>query len=217
MAAEMNYIQTLKEIKSDIIRSRYRIARLANRELLLLYYKIGAKIFEKVAAEKWGSKTLQKLSDDLQREMPGLRGFSFGSLRKMRLFYKSRADCLTLTPSLEKISSSITNKFEFCSSSTNKLKNPDAEVILSNGKAFIDLFSQVSFTSHYEIITKTKTLRERIFYIEKAALEFWTVETLRNHLNNKLFDQQAGSCRNSLKTFYLMKIRLKILCKKLWH
>ena len=196
MNTEIGYIQILKEIKSDILHSRYRIARLANSELLFLYYKIGAKISEKVAVEKWGSKTLQKLSDDLQKEMPGLRGFSYGSLRKMRLFYESWADSLTLTQSSEEISSSITNKFEFCSSSTNELENPDAEAIWSNGDSFIDLFTQVSFTSHYEIITKTKTLRERIFYIEKAALEFWTVGTLRNHLNNKLFDQQAGLPNN---------------------
>ena len=186
MNTEIGYIQILKEIKSDILHSRYRIARLANSELLFLYYKIGAKISEKVAVEKWGSKTLQKLSGDLQKEMPGLRGFSYGSLRKMRLFYESWADSLTLTQSSGEISPSI----------TNKLKDSGAEAILSNGDSFIELFTQVSFTSHYEIITKTKTLRERIFYIEKAALEFWTVGTLRNHLDNKLFDQQAGLPNN---------------------
>ena len=83
-----NYVQTLKQIKSDIIRSRYQVAKLANREMLFLYFKIGAKISEKIAAEKWGSKTIQKLSTDLQNEMKGLRGFSATNLKRMRQFFE---------------------------------------------------------------------------------------------------------------------------------
>jgi len=83
-----NYIQTLKHIKEEILRSRYNIAKVANKEMLFLYFKVGNVISVKVANEAWGSKTIQKLSIDLQNELKGLRGFSYANLKKMRQFYE---------------------------------------------------------------------------------------------------------------------------------
>ena len=56
---------------------------------------------------------------------------------------------------------------------------------------FIVNFIKVGFSSHYEILTKVKSLDERIFYITKLAQEFWTVRTLRHYLKNKLYESQA--------------------------
>ena len=185
-----NYVQTLKQIKSDIIRSRYQVAKLANREMLFLYFKIGAKISEKIAAEKWGSKTIQKLSTDLQNEMKGLRGFSATNLKRMRQFFEIWSPLILLAKSKNEISPLL----------TDQIKNLQTQISpLSMGK-LTDLFTRVSFTAHYEIITKTKDVKERIFYIVKAATEFWTVETLKHHLKNKLFEQQAQLPNNFEQT-----------------
>ncbi len=73
---QKEYIQTVKHLKEEILKSRYHIAKVANKEILFLYYKVGNTISEKVAAERWGSKTIEKLSVDLQSELNGLRGFS---------------------------------------------------------------------------------------------------------------------------------------------
>ncbi len=83
-----NYIKTVKHIKTEIIRSRYLIAKVANRELLSLYFKVGFTIHKKATEEKWGSKTIKKLSTDLQTEMQGLRGFSATNLKRMKQFYE---------------------------------------------------------------------------------------------------------------------------------
>ena len=86
--ALQNYTETVKQIKSAILQSRYITAKVANKEMLFLYYGVGKTISEKVAAEKWGSKTIEKLSGDLQNELKGLRGFSSANLKKMRQFYE---------------------------------------------------------------------------------------------------------------------------------
>ena len=36
---------------------------------------------------KWGAKIIRSIADDLQKELPGLRGFSFRNLKNMRQFY----------------------------------------------------------------------------------------------------------------------------------
>ncbi|WP_229312201.1 DUF1016 N-terminal domain-containing protein [Larkinella punicea] len=81
-----HYETLLSEISKQILQSRYRAARLVNRELLLLYFAVGKRLSEKVAAEKWGTKVLEQLSADLQKQLPGLRGFSHRNLKNMRQF-----------------------------------------------------------------------------------------------------------------------------------
>lgn len=61
-------------------------ARLVNREQLLLYFIIGKRLSEKVSSEKWGTKVIEQLAVDLQKELSGLKGFSYRNLRNMRQF-----------------------------------------------------------------------------------------------------------------------------------
>jgi predicted nuclease of restriction endonuclease-like (RecB) superfamily len=80
------YIDFIAGLKQNIIQSRYTAARLVNKEALLLYFKIGKMLSEKIAAEKWGTKVIEQIAEDLQKQLPGLKGFSSENLRKMRRF-----------------------------------------------------------------------------------------------------------------------------------
>ncbi|MDR2855607.1 MAG: DUF1016 N-terminal domain-containing protein, partial [Methanomicrobiales archaeon] len=63
-------------IKDAIVRSRYQTARLVNKELLSLYYGVGKYVSENSRGGYWGKGAIKQISEDLQRELPGLRGFS---------------------------------------------------------------------------------------------------------------------------------------------
>ncbi|WP_262899032.1 DUF1016 N-terminal domain-containing protein [Fibrella rubiginis] len=80
------YSLLLTDIISQIKQSRYRAARLANREMLLLYFSVGRGLSKKVAAQEWGMKVLEQLAADIQKHLPGLRGFSLRNLKNMRQF-----------------------------------------------------------------------------------------------------------------------------------
>jgi hypothetical protein len=54
---------------------------------ILLYYKTGKILSEKIAAEKGGVKIVEQIAEDLQKQLPGLRGFSYRNLMNMRKFY----------------------------------------------------------------------------------------------------------------------------------
>ena len=162
---EKSYIDTVKQVKKEILRSRYLIAKVANKELLSLYFKVGNLISNKVATEKWGSKTIESFSYDLQCELRGLRGFSPTNIKRMKKFYEEWVPCFNDNIEAKAISPLLTDQFA-------------------------NNFIKVSFTAHYEILTKVKNRESRIFYIEKSAHEFWTVETLKHHLNNKTFEHQ---------------------------
>lgn len=92
------YVAVLRQIKSEILSSRYLIAKMANRELLNLYFRVGKVVSEKAASGKWGSGTIKKLSDDLQTELKGLRGFSSTNIKRMRQFYESWEPYFLISP-----------------------------------------------------------------------------------------------------------------------
>ena len=91
-----NYVAFIKELKESIIQSRYIANRLANKEQLLLNYRTDKNISEKIAMEKWGAKILNKISEDLQVQLPGLKGFSASNLKKMRIFADAYSSILQI-------------------------------------------------------------------------------------------------------------------------
>ena len=62
---------------------------------LSLYYGIGRYVSINLLQAHWGTKALDAISERLQRELPGLRGFSSGNLKKMRIFYEEW-QCLSM-------------------------------------------------------------------------------------------------------------------------
>ena len=97
---EKEYIQFIADLKKNIVQSRYIAMRLANKEQLLLYFKTGKALSEKIASQKWGTKVVEQIAADLQKELPGLRGFSYRNLMNMRRFYSEYQEVIFLqTPS----------------------------------------------------------------------------------------------------------------------
>lgn len=181
-----NYIQTVKHIKEQILKSRYHIAKVANMELLSLYYKVGNAISEKVADEKWGSKTIENLSSDLQNELKGLRGFSTTNLKYMKRFYEEWSPYLQDNILPYKNSQSVTDQLE-------KMKNVISQSVTDQLEKN---FTSVSFTAHCEIFMKVKTIDARVFYIMRSAQEFWSVRNLKHQIRNKLFEAEGQLLNN---------------------
>ena len=194
------YVEVLSQIKSEILSSRYLIAKMANRELLNLYFKVGKVVSEKAASGKWGSGTIKKLSDDLQNELKGLRGFSSTNIKRMRQFYEDWSPYSLISPLPTDQLEYKSDKIEMIKKSpspTDQLKLEKSSLMTNQ---FVEKFLLVSFTAHYEILSKAKKLDERIFYITKSAEELWTVETLKHKMKNNLFEKEKKLPANFKKT-----------------
>ncbi|MDR1688863.1 MAG: DUF1016 N-terminal domain-containing protein [Clostridiales bacterium] len=83
-----NFTDAANIIKEAIVRSRYQAAKLVNKELLGLYYAVGKYVSENSRNRVWGQGAIKQLSESLQQGLPGLRGFSEVSIKRMRLFYE---------------------------------------------------------------------------------------------------------------------------------
>ncbi|MDR2909748.1 MAG: DUF1016 N-terminal domain-containing protein [Bacteroidales bacterium] len=82
-----DYLQFLAEIKERIYHSRHEAAKAVNREIIQLYWDIGHSITEKQQSAGWGKSVVETLANDLQKEFPGMSGFSARNIWYMQQFY----------------------------------------------------------------------------------------------------------------------------------
>lgn len=83
---QKSYIEFLDQLKKNIQQARLNAVVSITKELILLYWRIGNLLSQKIIAEKWGSKTIELIAKDLSRDFPGISGFSYRNLHFMRQF-----------------------------------------------------------------------------------------------------------------------------------
>lgn len=204
-----NYSKAIQLIKSAILKSRYRAAVLANRELLSLYYGIGKYISENSRNHFWGSNAIETISKQLQQELQGLRGFSISNIKNMRLFYEAWEDVYVnrqlptgeIEPIVQEVDITAFSAIHPLSADEiqTDLLTANRQPVAADLQQFdLQIFSSIGFTHHCEILAKTDSLEERLFYIQRCATEFWSKETLRHHLKSKLYAKQ-GKLPNNFK------------------
>jgi len=82
-----HYNQFFVEVKERIRTAQYEAMKAVNKEMILLYWDIGKLITEKQQALGWGKSVVETLSKDLQKEFPGMQGFSARNIWYMQQFY----------------------------------------------------------------------------------------------------------------------------------
>ena len=98
MSDLQTYAEAVKVIKDAILRSQYRAASSANKEQLSLYYGIGCYVSKNSRKGFWGKSAIETISQQLQKELPGLRGFSATNIKNMRSFYEEWSPVINRQP-----------------------------------------------------------------------------------------------------------------------
>ncbi len=137
---------------------------------------------------KTGARDLLRVSAiQLRKELPGLRGFSAPSLRKMRTFYE---EWRLLSDNSFVESNKLHNSEIHSFVATNKL--PSVQLTLSDFP--ISAFMNIGFSHHYVILSKAKDVEQRMFYIQFAADTMIKVEDLEKLIEDNLVSREADEC-----------------------
>jgi predicted nuclease of restriction endonuclease-like (RecB) superfamily len=182
-----DYIDFIAGLKQNIIQSRYIATRLVNREQLMLYFKTGKMLADKLQSNSWGAKVVKQIADDLQKALPGLRGFSHRNLMNMKKFYLEYQPIIFMQSPPAQFKH-LTNISIGQISAKTKATNIKEE------------FWKISFTHHMLILNKCSTNPERFFYIEQAASLFWSVSVLEHHIQADLYSNQGKLPNNFAST-----------------
>ena len=184
--------EAVKVIKEAILQSQYRAASIVNKEQLSLYYGIGKYVSENSRNGFWGKGAIETISEQLQRELPGLRGFSAANIKFMRQFYETWCDDLK---SLTGISGNSDDK------SLTEVSEIDTRLLIPRENIQKESFDAASFlglgfTHHMIIVRKAKSLAERLFYIRHAFANKWSKEVLAARIEDDLFNHQGEIANN---------------------
>jgi predicted nuclease of restriction endonuclease-like (RecB) superfamily len=159
---------------------------------LLLYFAVGKRLSEKVAAEQWGNKVITQLSADLQKELPGLRGFSASNLKNMRQF----ADAYN-----ELIEQSSTEQ------ARDTAGQGDVIGQTASGQLDIDVFLSLGFSHHVLLLNRCNNLPERVFYMRRAVANQWTHEMLDWQIKARAYQKRDQTLPNNFSTTLPESIR----------
>jgi len=83
-----NYMTATEQIKEAILSSQYKAAKQVNAVQLSLYYGVGRYVSQNTRKGVWGTGAIKAISEQLHKELPGLRGFSERNIKNMRAFYE---------------------------------------------------------------------------------------------------------------------------------
>ena len=201
MSEIKKYDGAVEIIKRAILQSQYDAARQVNEKQLALYYGIGKYISLNSRNGSWGKGAIDAISERLDRELPGLRGFTSRNLRYMRTFYEEW-EVLDPDGRIFSTSGSESSNLELASS-----KIDENEIVpiwnsqVPNLSDFpMDDFLHIGFTHHRIILGKVKELDKRIFYIKRCASEHYTVEDLKRSIDIDDFQHQGSLPNNFMRT-----------------
>lgn len=223
--------QAVETIKTAILQGQYEALKGTNRIQLAVYFAIGKYLSNNTRRLPYGAGALKAISDQLLRELPGLRGYSATNLKYMRLFYEAwqmlDVDSSVATDNSQSTiamaessqeSSVATDESLITKSSvvTDELQVADNKIdiyhsiCIPNAVEFpVEDFFSVPFTHHVEIYQKNKDLEARYYYIHRTAQEHLSVDALE-----KLIKQQAYEHREEIPNNFKQTISNSALARK---
>ena len=207
MGEIQKYDEAVETIKKAILQSQYDAAKSVNEKQLKLYYGIGKYISLNSRNGFWGKGAIDAISERLEKELPGLRGFSSRNLRYMRMFYEEWV--------------------ELDSSQNSNLIDEPTNLALVSAKTENDViwhlqvpktedfptfeFFSIGFTQHRVIFEKVKNRQARYFYIRRCAEQSYTVEALKQSIIRDDYHHQGSLPNNFVKTISAGQQALKAI------
>ncbi len=155
-----NYTNLLAEIKQHIAKAQVKMLVAANQQMLWLYWSIGNKILDEQQKQGWGAKVIDRISNDISREFPKLKGFSPRNILYMKQFAE------IYTPSVINLFTDIwTNYRDNPQQLVVKLLNIDNELNAISKTSFtkLQVANNKSFIISQQVVAKLpKTKRKSV-------------------------------------------------------
>jgi predicted nuclease of restriction endonuclease-like (RecB) superfamily len=184
------YAELLEALKADIRASRVRAAAAANRELLALYWRIGAAIVARQAEAGWGARVLDRLATDLQAAFPGVEGFSRRNLYRMRAFH------LAYPATPEDPEPSRSGSIAVAASGAEVL--PDTRAALPG--IVPQAVAPLPWGHHVLLLERLKDPTTRRWYAEQAVAYGWSRAILDLQIEGRLHERQGKATTNFART-----------------
>ena len=195
---DQEYVQWIAELKVRYRSAQSKAAVRVNAEQLMFNWELGRDLVLKKAEQRWGSGVVEQVSLDLQAAFPESKGFSTTNLWYMKQWYTFYSGASERLAQLgrelpQKKLQQLGGEFQVVENEKNtKLHQTGGEI----GIAFPSVFAYVPWRHHVEIVAKSKSIEEALFYILKTVEGNWSRDTLVNCIKADLYHTQGGAITN---------------------
>jgi len=170
-----DYRELLDELKQKVRTVQIRASLSANRELIGLYWYMGRRITEKQENAGWGASVIERISRDLQKTFPDIKGFSPRNIWRMKSFYLAYASLHT--PAKDKIAGQ------------------------SSGMIILpQLVAEIPWGHNVILLEKIKNSAEREWYMRQTIEHGWARVVLVHQIESGAFARQGKALTNSDRT-----------------
>ena len=182
--------------------AKARVYAKANAESIILNFNIGKIVSEKVAHGNWGDHTVQELADFIATKQPSLSGFNRRGLYRMKQFYETYnidSDSFTLWLDINNLKvSAVPTQMENSEITKMSALLTQSQLLENQFDKFVSaLLTQIVWMNHLQILSKTKTAEEKLFYLMTTLKEKYSTRELERALKTAAFERTMLSNQQS--------------------
>ncbi len=204
--ADNKYVEWLGELKQRYQRSQIKAAVRVNHSMLEFYWSLGRDIVALKAESQWGSGVINQLSLDLRKMFPGKSGFSarnIWDIKRWYLFYYHE-----VTKLRQLIAESGETKLrqpvaEFWQQPVAEIRQQPIDELV-----FPDAFALVPWGHHIQVMSKSKSVDEALFYIKQTIANNWSIADLKHEMKTDLYARHSSALTNFSDTMTLPQQKL---------
>ena len=197
---DTEYAEWIAEVKHRYRSAQVKAAVKVNSEKLLFNWQLGRDLVVKKAEERWGSGVVEQVSLDLKREFPNEDGFSTSNLwymKKWYLFYSNDSDTEKLQRLVGELQASINQERIKLQRPVGEIvKQPVSEIWNTTSANFPLPFALVPWGQHIEIVSRSKSIEEAVFYINQVIANGLSRTALVNCFKARLYETQGKIVNN---------------------
>ena len=179
LIVDTDYVQWLNDVKTRFREGQARAAVKVNTEMLRFYWSIGRDLVALRAETRWGSGVVKQFALDMREAFPAATGFSFSNVKYMKQWYSFYVG--------DEKSQRAIGQLVKSQRTVGQIEMPE-------------IFGQVPWGQHIDIISKCTTVEEALFYANKVASEGWSRPVLNVQLDTHLFQRQGVIQVSSIST-----------------
>ncbi len=190
------YAPWLAALKDRVRSAQLQAAARVNRELIALYWEIGAALIEAQQHEGWGAAVIPRLSRDLQSEFPAMQGFSVRNLKYMLRFArehglppKVQQPVALLSAGVSPVETSIVPQ------PAAQLERPAASAVIVQQPAAL-----LPWGHHLVLMEKVKDRAARAWYMQAAVAHGWSRSVLTAQIAQRAHARAGKAVTNFAAT-----------------
>ena len=180
-----DYVAVLADLKQRISAAQARAALAVSRELVALYWHVGATIVQRQANAGWGNAVVERLAHDVRQAFPDLEGFSPRNIWRMRAFFLAWSGAVKT--STRTVSTTGTRQ------AAKKL--PQA-------------VSEMPWGHNIVLLEQLERTEDRLWYAEQTLAQGWSRATLRTQITKKAHTKQGRATTNFARALPLPQSEL---------